>query len=505
MSHTNITTTLIKNFRILYVLIGLILFSNHSSAQNKLNLSRLIFEPVLLTDAVKAKSSLSEIENNNSGTESISSQTISRKLDIDQYEQALSKLEETEGPFSENLAEQLGSLGRLYSENGNYSQAITSLKNAQHIIRVNHGLFTLHQLEFVEDLATNYDKLGDFENQDKIREYLFYFQQKNYTENQPKMLAAKLAWANWNIQAFHNIYQQPGAPLFNSNNPNLSADDYILVHDTSNNTYAYVPRNNFYGTGAASSTSPAINMRTLVEPRLLLAQEIYISALQHTQSELQADELRKKLANIAFIVKQQVDSLNNIDNKTSLNSMPLQSRNTSHLITTSYSSNLIAFEEKVLSLKHTPNTSASVLAQALLELADWHLLFDHSRLAFPIYQEAYTVLVNAGKTESEISKILLPKTPLPLPTFSAQAFSSSIYGLEDNAASRYKGFIDIRLNINKQGNNRRIKVLESSEDTPKQIRVTLLDYLRTQKTRPTLINGQAVEQADIHLRFYYTY
>ncbi len=74
---------------------------------------------------------------------------------------AIALVEEVEGAYSATLVEYYRGLGRTYIKSGQYTQAIVSLEQAQHISQRNLGLFNVEQSPVLDDITTAYLGLGN--------------------------------------------------------------------------------------------------------------------------------------------------------------------------------------------------------------------------------------------------------------------------------------------------------------------------------------------------------
>jgi len=93
----------------------------------------------------------------------------------------------------------------------------------------------------------------------------------------------------------------------------------------------------------------------------------------------------------------------------------------------------------------------------------------------------------------------------PVPAFAPHPYSRELLGISDDDLLEYRGYIDTNLDINRSGNVRGIKVTGESEGTPFKVRSRLLDYLKSQRMRPALVEGEPAALNNLDIRFYYTY
>ncbi len=86
-----------------------------------------------------------------------------RKTDdaIDNLVEAIEIVVDDEGEYSSTLIEYYRGLGRAYIRSAQYSQAIVTLEQAQHISQRHLGLFNVEQAALLDDITTAYLGLGN--------------------------------------------------------------------------------------------------------------------------------------------------------------------------------------------------------------------------------------------------------------------------------------------------------------------------------------------------------
>lgn len=77
------------------------------------------------------------------------------------YLKAIDSAQASDGEFSLTLIEPYRGLGRMYIKSARYPEAITALKQAQHISQRNLGLFNVEQAPLLDDITTAYLGAGD--------------------------------------------------------------------------------------------------------------------------------------------------------------------------------------------------------------------------------------------------------------------------------------------------------------------------------------------------------
>jgi tetratricopeptide (TPR) repeat protein len=80
---------------------------------------------------------------------------------IDNLVEAIGIVEDVEGEYSATLIEYYRGLGRTYIKDQQYTQAIVTLEQAQHISQRHLGLFNVEQSPLLDDITTAYLGLGN--------------------------------------------------------------------------------------------------------------------------------------------------------------------------------------------------------------------------------------------------------------------------------------------------------------------------------------------------------
>jgi hypothetical protein len=94
---------------------------------------------------------------------------------------------------------------------------------------------------------------------------------------------------------------------------------------------------------------------------------------------------------------------------------------------------------------------------------------------------------------------------VPAPAFATHRYSREIYGIDPNASIDYKGHMDLTLDVNRYGDVSGIKIDAAVPEVSQVLRSELLDYLREQKMRPAVVDGDTAKRDNVRLRYYYSY
>jgi hypothetical protein len=141
----------------------------------------------------------------------------------------------------------------------------------------------------------------------------------------------------------------------------------------------------------------------------------------------------------------------------------------------------------------------AVQMDALLQMADWDLVFARGRAAneaaFQSYEALYDRLKREGLDASVIDEMFSPSVPVVVPTFLPNPLSST-----DPSPS--SGFIDVAFDITKYGEGRSVEILDSSTSTTEDARLRLREIIKWSRFRPRVANGSFEDPARVVVRYY---
>lgn len=82
---------------------------------------------------------------------------------IQRYLESVSELEAEGGAWAPALQQELFGLGLAYQRDGRHAEAVTTLSRAEHLTRINEGLYSSSDLPILERLIESHATLGDWE------------------------------------------------------------------------------------------------------------------------------------------------------------------------------------------------------------------------------------------------------------------------------------------------------------------------------------------------------
>jgi tetratricopeptide (TPR) repeat protein len=383
---------------------------------------------------------------------------LQRMQDIGSYEQALEELEYEGGAWSQEVAQELETLGALLQQQGQYEQAIKVFDRAVHINRVNHGLFSPQQVPLVERVVDGHVALGQWQDADAQQQYAFYVQTKAYGVNDPRMIAVFEDMARWNVTSFYRgIDPDPTLRLMQTFLLYRAAADTVMAHFGPRDP-RYLPLLRNVANASDMMTRyalPGTSAGTEANPNMRMVSE-FAGRSTRPQGGGSGE------AALARIV------------------------------------DFYADERR----PDTPETRM-MLARARAELGDWYLLRDRRQAAMRVYQEAWDELT-AVPEGSELAQQVFGDIVF-LPAFSTfDAEKKEALGLNADSGARI-GHVDVAFDVSKYGRMTNFEILAQEPADLRRVDLQIISALRGMMARPRLEEGRTVESLDERYRIHFWY
>jgi hypothetical protein len=136
----------------------------------------------------------------------------------------------------------------------------------------------------------------------------------------------------------------------------------------------------------------------------------------------------------------------------------------------------------------------STRAGAIVQLADWDLLFSNNSLATEGYTLALRMLEEGGADDKSIAQFFAPELPVVLPSFEVSALARD----ETIPAT---GHIDVTFAITKYGRARDVEVRDAVNATDAD-QADLVSLLKRNRFRPRLTDGEFADSSGVAMRYY---
>lgn len=432
---------------------------------------------------------------------------------LQQLERAIDQAIADEGLFSPLLRERYLDLAASQQRSGQHADALKTLEAAMHITRVNEGLFTPTQISDLEHMLESARAIGDTAREAELRAYLYYVQTRAFEPGDPRLAAARTEWANWNFLNFRqSTSARPFSVLLSGSS---SEEELIVVRDSRTGDARFISRRHLMTVGTASMASAlygspyAMPAEMVLDSRLQTARDIYREAFDTRMEEgpgLELDQAIRQWSAAEYALKWQMDRMlgsNEVVSNT-VSRRPNAYRDI-NLVQRGYRAARDGWQAYTKLLAATPGVDTEVLAQAWIDFAEFQLVYGEESAALAAWNEAWEVLRKAGHDEAAIQARLNPGTPRPLPGFVMHPHERALFGYGPDDILDYQGYIDVSMEVTRDGSPRRVDIFNASEGTPQRIRTKLLDHLRAQVYRPTVGPGELSAKAATRTRYYYRY
>lgn len=400
--------------------------------------------------------------------------------DATRYEALLKEVEQKGNAYDAGLSESLMDLAAAYERSGDYARALPLYERASHLTRVNYGLFSAEQIPIVERVIDNQVMRGDLIAADQQQEYLYYLHRRIHGENNPGLLPAMEAYAEWNLFAFSARKLSPTP---------VSADE--IASETPS---------------ATKGPAPVEDVVMFRIQRLMNAQGIYqqIVKLLLTHfgtADPRLPEVERSLAVTNYLYATQVV----VNESLLINTQSLNYNPDFPVKMLGFAEGREALERRIQYLEETPGTPRDEITKAKMELGDW-LMSSRKRMnGIEVYDQVFADYVAAGASQTEIDALFHPALPVAIPTFLVSPYSRESLNIPADASLQYKGYVDVEFVVGRYGQTSTPRELARSEGTPDRLVDALLRNIRRDQYRPRYRDGRAVEQDRIRARYYYAY
>ncbi len=386
---------------------------------------------------------------------------------------ALDKEHSANGERSSALIGELTSLAATYQEIGDYDSATSALQDAIAIARINYGLHSLDQADAVESLMAAKQAKGDHEEAERQRDYLRDLARRNADDARTIGILNSLAASEMDL-ARRSL--------------GVSAPLVLIVRSTG------------LVTRPLSPTSPSLfAIDRPLSPQSPSLEALYAARLDYVAAIGAADRTHGNAQDLFAIQDALVDTVYfehahaEMHGPDSLYTRSIGAKRLNTAISTAGTKIM----EDRLSTSVRLGRAPVEIAEEMLEIGDWDLVYNQFGLALDRYEDAHELLIARGVPGETIDAMLSPEVPLVLPVRSASTARS-----DDRP---YRGYIDASVEITRFGVVKRIGIANSSAGTSKAIEKSLRRWLAASRFRPRFVNGALGRSDSFGARFYFDY
>ncbi len=341
--------------------------------------------------------------------------------------------------YHPDLVRPLLLLGDARLGQGDYPGALESYSQAVQVSRVSDGLFTPDQVEAVYGQSEALQRLGDGKAATRREEYAYEVLARAYGTQDEAMLPGVFRLARWhkdayNVFAARALYQQA-----------------LKIHEAN---------------GKAGTPQAIPALQGLAETyRMERFPPFYVDDREAG----------------ALIAARSGGRFTNYEMPLQINSFPVAEQ---------------ALQEVIRIRQEDADTGPTPVSEAILDLADWHLMWERFRKAHTLYEHVYERFEKVGSVDAAAyfaEPVLLhfaaPKAPRPPPA-----------GEREEQAL---GFVEVQFEVSANGSVRDMKVVASEPEG-------LMDFpvrrsLRSARYRPAMVDGKAAPYAGETYRHAFNY
>lgn len=356
---------------------------------------------------------------------------------IEWLKQELELIEKIEGRYSESLVNPLALLGDAYFKGGDYFTALQNYQRAVHLRRVNSGLHSEKQIPIVYREAEAYAAIENIEGANNRHEYAYSLLKRLHEDQSLELINGVYRLGNW-YSKINNVYAARGMYEYALK----ILDKHSLL--------------------TSEEALPAYRGIALGY-RLERFPPTYVDATAYpTANTAQFDENQNVML--------------------SINNFPAGENALQKIIAIHQkSSATFSFDQEI---------------NAILELADWYLLWDKTSRARILYSHVYTRLSDNKELDStaffSTPKLLYfptPKSKKPPPL--------------QKRGNQLQGQVELGFKVTKGGYVRNLKTLSANPKNPMEFRVR--KSMRLARYRPALVDGAPVDYPDGQHQYTFNY
>jgi tetratricopeptide (TPR) repeat protein len=398
---------------------------------------------------------------------------------VQQLRASLLEMESPGNTWRADLGETLLDLGRALQEANDHEGALEQFERAVHISRINHGLFSLQQLPAIMLQVQSHLALNQWDSADGLRQYAFYVQSRAYQDNDPGLIPALADYAQWNMKAFADRRGEiPSTRLL---------DAYQLY-------------------------SVAVAMMDKHEKPLEFPKEEYlrhkafIAWLMHRTNVLARSDA-------VFSAERRIDDAW----ADGLTGQQTRGRNNAFARGEEALQKIIDIRAEHVAQADAGSAVHDELvrqqAEAVLDLGDWHLLFNRRQAARITYREAWDLVADNEAMVAGVfdQVVLLPSfEPRPGPSAvqstSVPQHASSLQPRQSASGMQPRGqyaYLTMAFDINRFGRATNVNVIDGGSEDNDNVRRRMIGALRDSTLRPRIENGEPVGMTGLVYRFPY--
>jgi len=389
---------------------------------------------------------------------------------IEDSQSVIERLESQQGAYGQDLSQELLSLGLTYQRNNKHEEAITALKRALHLKRINDGLYSTTQIPIIKKIIHSLSVTNKWALVDHRYAYLKWLYAQNYAPQAIETLHINLLMAKWHLKSYSlKLLDKPIIDLINSYSAYEKALSFIKKHfgETDSRLLGTLEDISLVNYLIATAEVPG-DSTYVMNNRGMSSQSTAFSSSSQSYSAIPL-KIEESPAT------QKIKYLKKISFKSGL-----------------------SFIEKELEIYQKQNKVNHLeVTKIKLKLADWYLLYGKQGSAMSRYQQAYLYLKENVKSSDILDDTL--SQPVVLPDFPAMRKNVStiapIKQLQKN-----DNYVHASMDITRFGKAKNIEIVSVSSEN-KSISRKVMKSLKDAQFRPKFTDGNFIltEKIQLHL------
>jgi len=415
--------------------------------------------------------------------------------DIESYLQRIAAIELDGGPFASDLLEQYLALGETHQQLNDHEAALAAFEKADYISRINNGLYAPDQFAIVENMIESHLARNEVVEAGNKQRYLLLLHEEQYGENSVELVPALEEIGDWNFSVFERQLAMPNTVFaLNANTAGFGSSDGFSGFGGSG------------GLGGGRALSPrAMAFGSLYQSQISYWRAINIMLNNGRFQDPALRELEHKLIETAFLNSNRDGLLRNPDfflNQRSTYT-GTRIRRSQRPSSPSFFTGRSAYERLLAYHMLTPGTDAVTIAQTLIALGDWNLVFDRQATAIKNYESAHAFLVANAVPQATIDALLSPVMPQQLPTITALPHSRAKFGIAPDVELQWDGYADVSFRITRFGQAERFDIIGREGPLTKEMEGRLRRMIQSTPFRPRFADGEPRRGEEVQLRYYF--
>lgn len=361
------------------------------------------------------------------------------------YLQDIAEARDNAGSYAPELTQKLTSAGLLYQQQHHHEEAVENFERAAESSRIQNGLYSSEQIVLTEHTINSLVALGRSDEAEDKYSQLLNINRKLYGPAAPQTAHALLGLGQLQVERLqHHLAGFDGLQKIQTHF--IDAIRMLIASEAWSDPALFAGERNLVRTYYLD----AIRAGVLNDP---------------LASALDAESIHSRMRERA--------------NRKALPEQYLKGEQ--------------AYLRMMDYLKKDPGADITAIADVMLGLADWHLLFGNKPEADEQYRQLEDIMALAGIPADEAAAIMHPAVPVTLPAFVDTALSPK--AIADTSLSQ--GYVDVSFNVNPQGRAVNLEVLGTSDGTGTAVIDHLGNLVRNAQFRPA-----TDASADYSLRYY---